>query len=272
MTKDKKMSNNVIIAPMATAIWLIDNTSLSFKQIGDFCGFTEAEVQLMADGVIGAGILPVDPTKNENLTDEEIFNREQDGKPLTNTFTALNDVDVVIRKKKKYIPMLQRRNRPDAVLWLVNYCSDLSDAQIIKLVRTTKNMVTAIRDRSYKAYNELVAKDPVVLGLCSQKDLDSEVAIARKKKQDLEKKSEAKIDDAKKPALIRKININNVKIYKVKTTKKTQKAKVGVDAKAASKNVKTIDKDTVSRGKKSSVKSGFKKTTKKIKKTIGEKK
>ena len=90
--------------------------------------------------------------------------------------------------------------------------------------------------------------------------------------QDLEKKSEAKIDDAKKPALIRKININNVKIYKVKTTKKTQKAKVGVDAKAASKNVKTIDKDTVSRGKKSSVKSGFKKTTKKIKKTIGEKK
>ena len=166
---------------MGTAVWLIDNTSLSFKQIGDFCDFTEAEVQLIADGVIGNGVLPVDPTRNGNLTKEEIFNREQDGKPLSNMFRSLDGFDVSVQKKKKYIPMLQRRSRPDAVLWLLNYCQDLSDAQIVKLVRTTKNMVQMIKSRTYDGYNDLVAKDPVILGFCSQRDIDREIALAKKR-------------------------------------------------------------------------------------------
>ena len=231
MTKD--LLKSTIIAPMGTAVWLIDNTSLSFKQIGDFCDFTEAEVQLIADGVIGNGVLPVDPTRNGNLTKEEIFNREQDGKPLSNMFKSLDGFDVSVQKKKKYIPMLQRRSRPDAVLWLLNYCQDLSDAQIVKLVRTTKNMVQMIKSRTYDGYNDLVAKDPVILGFCSQRDIDREIALAKKKilsrneqndkKQDNQKNKEKKITKT-----VRKINVNRVKVengnatekYSLKTNKK----------------------------------------------------
>ena len=211
MTKD--LLKSTIIAPMGTAVWLIDNTSLSFKQIGDFCDFTEAEIQLIADGVIGNGVLPVDPTRNGNLTKEEIFNREQDGKPLSNMFRSLDGFDVSVQKKKKYIPMLQRRSRPDAVLWLLNYCQDLSDAQIVKLVRTTKNMVQMIKSRTYDGYNDLVAKDPVILGFCSQRDIDREIALAKKRILNQNKQHDTKTNTEKKiTKTVRKINVNRVKI------------------------------------------------------------
>ena len=251
MTKDLLRSK--IIAPMATAVWLIDNTSLSFKQIGDFCDFTEAEVNLIADGVIGKGILPADPTKNGNLTKEEIFKCEQDGSDLRNAFNSLDGLNVDIAKQKHYIPMLQRRSRPDAVLWLVNYCPDLSDAQIIKLVRTTKNMVQMIRNRSYADYNNLVAKDPVILGFCSQRDLDKAVATAKAK---MEKMEENEKKQAKKKAekVVRKINVNKVKVENKenkiknevkKTTKQTKtngREKNGIANNAEKKqNKKIID-------------------------------
>lgn len=239
MTKDLGRSN--IIAPMATAIWLIDNTSLSFKQIGDFCDFTEAEIQLIADGVIGKGVFAVDPTKNGNLTAEEIYNREQDGGTLKNTFSSLNGIELNVQKKKKYIPMLQRRSRPEAIFWLVNYCPELSDAQIIKLVRTTKNMVQSIRNKTYNEYNELVAKDPVILGFCSQKNLDKEMEKAKAK---AEKTEQNEVKKTKKK--VRKINVNKVKVKKEKVVKpKKQK-----------KNEKKVNK---------------KKTTKKVEKKVEKK-
>ena len=213
MTKD--LSKSTIIAPMATAIWLIDNTSLSFKQIGDFCDFTEAEVKLIADGVIGNGIFPLDPTKNGNLTSEEIYNREQDGGELHNAFKALEGININIQKKKKYIPMLQRRSRPETILWLINYCPELTDAQIIKLVRTTKSMVQSIRDKTYNEYNDLVAKDPVVLGFCSQKSLDQEIEIAKAKTAKLTDKENKEIVKKAKN-FVKKINVNKIKVVKPK--------------------------------------------------------
>ena len=185
-------SKSAVISPMATAIWLIDNTSLSFKQIGDFCDFTETEIQLIADGVIGKGILPVDPTKNGNLTKQEIELRERDGGALNNAFNSLSGFVINIQKKKKYIPKLQRRSRPDAVLWLINYCPELSDAQIVKLTRTTKGTIQAIRNKEYSGYSDLVAKDPVILGFCSQKELDFAVKHAKDGKKNKVKKEKGK--------------------------------------------------------------------------------
>ena len=184
----KIVRGNGVIAPLATAVWLIDNTSLTFKQIGDFCNLDVMEVQSIADGLIAKGILPNNPIKCGNLTQDEISLREKDGKPLRNTFEALDGYDIKIQKKKKYTPMVQKRCRPEAVLWLVNYCKELSDAQIIKLVRTTKSMIQRIKDKSYEGYNDLVAKDPVVVGFCTQRDLDFELEKAKKKNDKVEKK------------------------------------------------------------------------------------
>ena len=195
MTKD--LEKPTILAPMATAVWLIDNTSLSFKQIGDFCDFTEAEINLIADGVIAKDLPPVDPTRNGTLTKEEIYAREQDGGPLQDQFKILTGIDLKLPKNKKYISMAQRRNGPEAVFWLLNYCPELSDAQIIKLARTTKNMIQMIKDKTYEGYEDLVAKDPVIIGFCTQKELDDEVNKSKNKAANAEKK------------LIRKVNREN---------------------------------------------------------------
>ena len=240
-------SNNTIIAPMATAIWLIDNTSLTFKQIGDFCNFTETEVQLIADGVIGKGISAADPIKNKNLTNEEIRAREKDGKPLNNAFKALDGFNIKIQKKKKYIPMLQRRSRPNAVLWLVNYFPSLEDSQIMKLLRTTKNMVQLIRNKEYSDYNNLIAKDPVILGFCSQTDIIDAVnkKTNKKDKNNRKKKRNKKLkiknsknkakskpikkqtNNLKKNKVVKKINkvANNKKNNNQKNNKKVNKKK-----------------------------------------------
>ncbi len=217
--------NNTVIAPIGTAIWLIDNTSLTFKQIGDFCDFTEAEIQLIADGLIGKGILPVNPIKNGNLLKEEIEAREKDGKALNNAFKALEGFDIKIQKKRKYIPMLQRRSRPNAIFWLINYFPDLSDLQIVKLVRTTKSMVQSIRNKEYSEYANLVAKDPVVLGFCSQRDINKAVENIHKKAEKVNKKKKTK-------------TTSKTKKIKPKKTKKIKQNK----AKNSKKNVKINDK------------------------------
>lgn len=217
--------NNTVIAPIGTAIWLIDNTSLTFKQIGDFCDFTEAEIQLIADGLIGKGILPVNPIKNGNLLKEEIEAREKDGKALNNAFKALEGFDIKIQKKRKYIPMLQRRSRPNAIFWLINYFPDLSDLQIVKLVRTTKSMVQSIRNKEYSEYANLVAKDPVVLGFCSQRDINKAVENIHKKAEKVNKKKKTK-------------TTSKTKKIKPKKTKKIEQNK----AKNSKKNVKINDK------------------------------
>ena len=157
--------------PMATAIWLVENTALTFKQIADFCNMHEVEVQGIADGEVGKGIIAYNPIISGQLTREEIdLSSKDQSRPLN-----LRNMDIEIttseKKVKKYIPLSKRQDKPDSALWLIKYYPQLKDSQIAKLVGITKNSVEAIRSKSYWNYNNLNPKDPVSMSLFTQKEL-----------------------------------------------------------------------------------------------------
>ena len=162
--------SNAPLMPVATAIWLVENTSLTFKQIADFCKMHEVEIQSIADGEVGKGIVGYNPIISGQLTREEIDLSSQDrNRPLKlfeNEIKLNNE-----NKKKKYIPFSKRQDKPDSALWLVKNHSKLKDSQIAKLVGITSNSVKAIRNKNYWNYNNLNPKDPVAMGLFLQKDL-----------------------------------------------------------------------------------------------------
>ena len=161
--------SNVPLMPMATAVWLVENTTLTFKQIAKFCNLHEVEVQGIADGEVAKGIKPYNPIISGQLTREEIELSSQDNdRPLqikTNNIEIKSDLD----KTKKYIPLSKRQDKPDSALWLIKNHSQLKDSQIAKLVGITKNSVSAIRNKSYWNFNNLNAKDPVSINLFTQK-------------------------------------------------------------------------------------------------------
>ena len=174
--------------PKATAVWLVQNTTLSFKQIANFCNLHEVEVQGIADGEVAKGIKPYDPIISGQLTREEIELSSKD----ENRSLQIKSQDVEIqgedKKIKKYVPLSKRQDKPDSALWLIKHHSQLKDSQIAKLVGVTKNSVTLIRNKSYWNYNNLNPKDPVALNLFSQKDLiealeKAERRIKREKKE-----------------------------------------------------------------------------------------
>ena len=178
--------------PKATAVWLVENTKISFKQIADFCSLHELEVKGIADGDVAKGIKAYNPILAGQLTRDEIEACSQD----TNKSINLNKKTLDIkseRKKKKYIPLSKRQDRPDAIIWLIKNFPQLSDGQIGKLIGSTKNTTSLIRNKKYWNSSNLSAKDPVVSNLCSQMDIKNAVEkaerrIARNKKE-LEKKS-----------------------------------------------------------------------------------
>ena len=180
--------SNAPLMPMATAVWLVDNTTLSFKQIAEFCSLHEVEVQGIADGEVAKGIKGYNPIISGQLTREEIELSSKDTeRPLQIKST---DVEVASdeKKVKKYIPLSKRQDKPDSALWLIRQHNMLKDSQIAKLVGITKNSVTSIRNKSYWNYNNLNPKDPVALNLFSQKDLvealeKAERRIKRERKQ-----------------------------------------------------------------------------------------
>ena len=180
--------SNAPLMPMATAVWLVDNTTLSFKQIAEFCSLHEVEVQGIADGEVAKGIKGYNPIISGQLTREEIELSSKDTeRPLQIKST---DVEVASdgKKVKKYIPLSKRQDKPDSALWLIRQHNMLKDSQIAKLVGITKNSVTSIRNKSYWNYNNLNPKDPVALNLFSQKDLvealeKAERRIKREKKE-----------------------------------------------------------------------------------------
>ena len=188
--------SNAPLMPMATAVWLVDNTTLSFKQIAEFCSLHEVEVQGIADGEVAKGIKGYNPIISGQLTREEIELSSKDtDRPLQIKST---DVEVASdeKKVKKYIPLSKRQDKPDSALWLIRQHNMLKDSQIAKLVGITKNSVTSIRNKSYWNYNNLNPKDPVALNLFSQKDLiealeKAERRIKREKKEK-EKAKQAK--------------------------------------------------------------------------------
>ena len=179
------------LMPMATAVWLVENTSLTFKQIADFCKLHEVEIQGIADGEVAKGIVGSNPIISGQLTDDEIeLSSKDENRPLN-----IIDVEIEIKttesKIKKYIPLSKRQDKPDSALWLLKNHSILKDSQIAKLVGVTKNSVSSIRNKSYWNYNSLNAKDPVAMGLFSQKDLIIAIEKAerrlKREKKDREK-------------------------------------------------------------------------------------
>ena len=159
------------LMPMATAVWLVENTSLTFKQISDFCKLHEVEVQGIADGDVAKGIVGYNPIIAGQLTKEDIDLSSRDTeRPLT---LKVNEIKIEGNEKKlkKYITLSKRQDKPDSALWLIKQHSNLKDSQIAKLVGITKNSATAIRNKSYWNFNNLSAKDPVAMGLFTQKDL-----------------------------------------------------------------------------------------------------
>lgn len=176
------MSLHKPLMPKATAVWLVENTSLSFEQIAEFCGLHQLEVKGIADGDVAQGIKGMDPISNGQLTREEI--KRAEGNPEARLRLAESKVDVPVVKSKKgprYTPVSRRHDRPNAVLWLIKNHPELKDSQLMRLVGTTKPTIAAIRDRSHWNAQNLIAQDPVTLGLCSQIDLDNEVQVAAKR-------------------------------------------------------------------------------------------
>ena len=169
------------LMPMATAVWLVENTTLTFKQIANFCNLHEIEVQGIADGEVAKGIKPYSPITSGQLTREEIdlSSKDQD-RPLKITNYDI-DVKEEEKKLKKYVPLSKRQDKPDSVLWLIKNHSQLKDSQIAKLVGITKNSVVAIRNKSYWNFNSLNAKDPVAINLFSQKDLTDALEKAERR-------------------------------------------------------------------------------------------
>ena len=159
------------LMPMATAVWLVENTSLTFRQIADFCKLHEVEVQGIADGEVAKGIVGYNPIISGQLTNEEIELSSKDNNRPLNIIHEEVMVKSDNSKIKKYVPLSKRQDKPDSALWLLRHHSNLKDSQIAKLVGITKNSVTSIRNKSYWNYNNLNSKDPVAMGLFTQKDL-----------------------------------------------------------------------------------------------------
>ena len=166
----------------ATAVWLVDNTTLTFKQIGDFCGMHELEVQGIADGDVAVGVKGFDPVASSQLEQAEIDKGEKD--PLYKLRLKYNAAAQGEDKRRgpRYTPLSKRQDRPNAILWLVKFHPELADAQIARLVGTTKPTITAIRERTHWNIQSMTSIDPVALGLCRQSELDMEVQKAAKKK------------------------------------------------------------------------------------------
>ena len=184
--------NNTPLMPMATAVWLVENTTLTFKQIADFTKLHEVEIQGIADGEVAKGIVGYNPIIAGQLTKNEIELSSKDNNRSLKMKTDDVDIEFSEKKIKKYVPLSKRQDKPDAALWLLKQHSKLKDSQIAKLIGITKNSVTSIRNKNYWNYNNLNAKDPVALGLFSQKEL-----ISALEKADRRIKREKKLQEKK---------------------------------------------------------------------------
>lgn len=170
--------------PKATAVWLVDNTSLTFDQIAKFCGLHILEIQGIADGDVATGIKGINPVTNGQITLEEITRCEAKHDTNINLSSAaikLIEAQKLSGKKGKYIPIARRQDRPNATMWLLKNYPDLTDTNISKLIGTTKSTINLIRNKTHWNYSNLRRKDPVLLGLCTQEDLNYANMIDKQK-------------------------------------------------------------------------------------------
>ena len=181
--------------PKATAVWLVENTTLTFKQIASFCNLHELEVKGIADGDVAKGIKAYNPILAGQLTREEIDTCSKDPLKFLKLNQKTEDVQVKERKRPKYTPLSKRQDRPDAILWLIKNCSDLTDGQISKLVGSTKGTVSLIRKRSYWNFSNLKPRDPVILSLCTQEIYQKALDKAKRR---VEREKKAKLREEKR--------------------------------------------------------------------------
>ena len=180
--------------PKATAVWLVENTTLTFKQIANFCKLHELEIKGIADGDVAKGIKAYNPIIAGQLTRDEIDICSKDSDKNLKLNQRTESVEVKERKKPKYTPLSKRQDRPDAILWLVKNYSELNDGQISKLVGSTKNTVSLIRKRSYWNFSSLKPRDPVILALCTQEVFGKALDKAKRR---VEREKKAKIKEEK---------------------------------------------------------------------------
>ena len=167
------------LMPKATAVWLVENTALSFIQIADFCGLHELEIQAIADGDVGMGMQGMDPIANGQLTQEELDRVAADPTARLKLARSTNPAPKARGKGARYTPVSKRQDRPDGIAWLVKNHPELQDVQISKLLGTTKPTIKAIRDKTHWNSAQITPRNPVTLGLCTEADLEKFVIVAR---------------------------------------------------------------------------------------------
>ncbi len=165
------------LMPKATAVWLVENTTLTFVQIADFCGMHTLEIQAVANGEVANGIIGLDPTANGQLTRGEITRCEADGSARLKL--SQSEIQETRPKGARYTPVSKRQDRPDAIAWLIKHHPYLSDVQICNLIGTTKPTILAVRERTHWNAVNIKPRNPVTLGLCSEADLEKQVVLSR---------------------------------------------------------------------------------------------
>ena len=169
------------LMPKATAVWLVENTALTFEQISDYCGLHTLETQAIADGEVAAGMQGLNPTLSGQLTKSEIERCEADSSARLKTSKPKVPLPKPKNKGARYTPISKRQERPDAIAWLLKNYSELSDGQISRLIGTTKQTINSVRDKTHQNSQNIAPQSPVYLGLCSGEELEKAVVKARKK-------------------------------------------------------------------------------------------
>jgi len=233
--KERMMTMTAPLMPKATAVWLVENTTLTFKQIADFCELHELEVQAIADGDIAYNILGVSPISNGQLSTEEIQRCEADEKAVLQATPLEKSVKERNAKAKKVLSPTQRAEKPNAILWIIRNCPEVMDSQICKLIGTTKPTISSIREGTHSNMANLRPVNPMAVGLCSEKDLEKAMAISQQQ-------AELKESRGKKKKTAKK---------KAGRPKKTETKKVGRPKKADSavKSLKATDDAPKKRGR-----------------------
>ena len=263
------------LMPKATAVWLVENTALTFRQIAAFCELHELEIQAIADGDVAYNIIGISPVANNQLTLEEIKRCEADPAELLVANVQETNVKAKNTKNKKLLSPSQRNDKPAAILWIIRNCPEIIDSQICKLIGTTKPTINSIREGTHRDMPDLRPKNPVAIGLCNEKDLENAIAVsqartnpkprkkvAKKKtvKKKVAKKASAKKTTVKKAATkkaTKKTTTKKTAVKKASSEKKTASAKIAKKKATAKKaGTKTV-------GKKATVKAEAKKVTKK---------
>lgn len=247
------------LMPRATAVWLVENTTLTFRQIGNFCELHELEIQAIADGDVAANIVGLNPVAAGQLTAEEIARCEADKNATLVASEPEGNVKALNSKNKKVLSPSQRSDKPAAILWVLRNCPEIIDSQICKLIGTTKPTIASLRDGTHRDFADLRPKNPVAIGLCKEKDLDDAIAVSKKwtepkkakkktAKKKVAKKVAAKKTTAKKAAtkkVTKKTAVKKTAAKKVATKKaaaKKEPAKKAVAKKTAAKKTTTAKK------------------------------